>query len=81
MQSEKKDWQEDQQKLQLDRDRYTSSNHTHYHVASMHRRLTLLNEKLGLRMRQLFAKQAFRASIRSGKAADPAKSWSTKRTQ
>jgi len=46
MQSEKKNWQEHQQKLQLDRDRYTSD-HTHHQVASLHCRLTLLKEKLG----------------------------------
>ncbi len=46
MQSEKKDWQENQQKLQLDRDRYTSD-HTHHQVASLRCRLTLLKEKLG----------------------------------
>lgn len=51
MQSEKKDWQENQQKLQLDRDRYTFD-HAHYQVAGVHCRLTLLKEKLGPCMRE-----------------------------
>ena len=50
MQSEKKDLQENQQKLQLDRDRYISD-HTHHQLAGTRCRLTLLKEKLGPYMR------------------------------
>ncbi len=50
MQSEKKDLQENQQKLQLDRDRYISD-HTHHQLAGTQCRLTLLKEKLGPYMR------------------------------